>query len=106
MKQNFQFLRKCARTRCRKKLNKLIKAAKPEQIRTLSESAKNLLIGNLPMTDAQKRKLSPFKNQIKYLALKRNSISRKKQMLQRGGGHFLIPALASLATTLLSKAFQ
>ena len=57
------------------------------------------------MTDAQKRKLSPYKNKIKYLALKKNSISRKKQMLQRGGGGFFVPLLATLASSLLSQAF-
>lgn len=104
IRDNMDFIKKCAKTKCRKKFKGLIKTAKPEQIRTLSESARNLLLGNIPLSPRQKTKLQHFKNQIKYLALKRNSISRKKRMLQRGGS-FFVPLLANLASILFSKLF-
>jgi len=101
LRENLQFVKKCASTKCKKKFRGLIKKAKPEEIRTLSETAKNLLLGNVPIAPRQKTRSKRYKQNIKYLALKKNSVSRKKRMLQRGGG-FFIPLLASLASTLLS----
>ena len=98
--ENFHFIRKCKDARCNKRFRHVIKNANPEEIRTLSETAKNLLLGNIPMTPRQKLKLKPHKKKIKYLALKKNSISRKKRMLQRGG--FWIPLLATLAGSLVT----
>jgi len=75
------------------------------EIRVLSECAKNLLLGNIPMSNAHKLKLKSHKGKIKMLALKKNSISKKRRMLQRGGGVF-IPLLATLAGTLLSNLIK
>ena len=98
---NIHFIKKCAGTRCKKKFSGLIINAKPDEIHTLSETAKNLLLGNVPLTSRQKAKLKRYKQKIKYLALKRNSISKKKRMLQRGGA-FFVPLLAGLASSLFS----
>ena len=102
LRENIGFIRKCARTKCRLKFRDLIKKAKPEEIRTLGEAAKNLLLGNIPMTERQKNKLKSFRKQIKSVALKGNSISKKKRLLQRGGS-FFIPLLANLAASILSS---
>lgn len=99
------FLKRCQHTRCKKRFKSLIKTAGSGDILTLSECAKNLLLGNIPMTQNQKNKLKKYKNKIKILALKKNSISKKRRMLQRGGGAF-IPLLASLAGSLLSSIVQ
>lgn len=96
------FLKRCQHARCKKKFKSLIKSAGSSDILTLSECAKNLLLGNIPMTEKQKVKLKKHKKKIKMLALKKNSISKKRRMLQRGGGAF-IPLLATLAGTLLSS---
>ena len=75
--------------------------ANSNEIKSISEIAKNLLAGNIPITVRQKNRLRPFKKNIKFLALKKNSISKKRRMLQKGGS-FFIPLLTSLASGLLS----
>jgi hypothetical protein len=54
------------------------------------------------MPPKQKIKMKTYKKKIKMLALKKYSVSKKRRMLQRGGGVF-IPLLASLAGSLLSS---
>ena len=102
MHKHLPFLKRCKHARCKKRFKNLISTVGPGEIHTLSECAKNLLIGNIPMTPKQKLTLKPHKQKIKMLALKKNSVSKKRRMLQRGGGAF-IPLLASLAGTLLSS---
>lgn len=99
------FLKRCKHTHCKKRFKSLIKTAGSGEILILSECAKNLLLGNIPMSEKQKKKLKPHKGKIKMLALKKNSISKKRRMLQRGGGVF-IPLLASLAGSLLSSIIK
>ena len=79
--------------------------AKSNEIKSLAEIAKNLLAGNIPMTTSQRNRLRPYKKSIKFLALKKNAISRKRRALQRGGA-FFIPLLTSLASGLLGSLLK
>jgi len=101
IQRNAKFLKKCS-TKCNKKLRTVFKNANADEIHTLSECAKNLLIGNIPITTRQKNRLRPYRKSLKFLALKKNSLSKKRGMLQRGG-NFFIPLLATVAGSLLSK---
>lgn len=71
-------------------------------IHCMCECAKNLLKGNIPLTHAQMRSLSRHKRMLRQLALKRTSLTDKKQIIQRGGflGLLLGPIVSAIGSLL------
>src|SRR6218665_11480 len=69
----------------------------------ICKCAKNVLIGNVPLTKAQKTKLSRHKNKLRQLVLKKTRVADKKKLIQTGGLlGALIPLVArSWAISLL-----
>ena len=63
----------------------VLKNASPDLIKSLSEICLNVLKGNVPLTAAQKSKLSRFKHDLRKLAQKNISLKKKKTILQKGG---------------------
>lgn len=66
----------------------------------LAEVALNLIKKNVALTPAQIDKLRPHEESIYQLALKKNSVARKKRLLRQKGGFLgtlvsLIPAIVS-----------
>ena len=82
-----------------------MRCADSHEIKSIAEIAKNLMAGNIPISTSQKNRLRPFKKHIKFLAVKRNSLSRKRRMLQTGGS-FFVPLLTSLASGLLGSLLK
>ena len=82
----------------------MIKHADPGLVKCLCECALNILKGNVPITAAQKRKLSRHKADLRSLAQAKTSAKKKKKILQKGG---ILPILAKVAlpvfTTLLGS---
>jgi hypothetical protein len=73
-----------------------------EFVKCLCECAHNVLKGNVPLTPAQKQKLSRHKKNLRQLALKKTAVTKKKKILQSGGflGALLTPILSLLGGLL------
>ena len=69
----------------------------------VSECAKNVLNGNVPLTNAQMSKLRPRREDLRALSVKKTSLAKKRNIIQKGGflSALLAPALSVLAGLLL-----
>jgi len=89
-----------------KRIRKLGERAKREYVRKcnkefvdcVSECAKNVIKGNVPLTDRQKTTLRRKRNDIRALSLKKTSLRKKRKILQKGG--FLTALLAPVLSIL------
>ena len=78
----------------------LIKGADREILEAFSEICLNLVKRNVHLTPQQIQKLLPYEEDIYQLSLKRHSLSKKKQIIQKGG--FLGALLGTVLPTLIS----
>ena len=77
----------------------LLKSASGDLIKCLCECVLNVIKGNVPLTPAQKRRLKRHKKDLRFLAKRNSSLTKKKKVLQKGG---LLPAvLAPILGTIL-----
>lgn len=84
----------------------VLKALDAKRIKSICECAYNLLRGNIqPLPDQSKlRKLKKYKATLRRLAKRGESwIKKRKYLVQKGGGGFLIPLLLS---TVLQTVLQ
>jgi hypothetical protein len=54
-------------------------------IKCICECAKNVLVGNVPLTPEHKRQLKRHKHSLRKLTLKKTSMKTKKKIVQSGG---------------------
>ena len=82
----------------------LIRGATREILEAFSEICLNLIKKNVRLTHGQKEKLRPFEEEIYQLALKKHSVIRKRQIIQKGGflGALLGSVLPALISTLIA----
>ena len=68
-----------------------------------SECAKNVLKGNVPLSDRQFSRLKRQKTNVRALANRRTSLRKKRHIVQKGGfiGALLMPAVATLGSIVL-----
>ena len=78
----------------------LIKGADREILEAFSEICLNLVKRNVHLTPQQIQKLLPYEEDIYQLSLKRHSLAKKKQIIQKGG--FLGTLLGTILPTLIS----
>ena len=78
----------------------LIKGADREILEAFSEICLNLVKQNISLTSRQIERLLPYEEDIYQLSLKRHSLAKKKQIIQKGG--FLGALLGTLLPTLIS----
>ena len=71
-----------------------------ELILALAEAAKNIILGNVPLTASQSRELRMRANQLRELAKKRTSKKRRLELLSQNGAGLLSSLLAPLASLL------
>ena len=66
-------------------------------------SAKNVLKGDVPLTNAQISKLRPRREDLRALSVKKTSLAKKCKIIQKDGflSALLAPALSVLAGLLL-----
>jgi hypothetical protein len=71
----------------------------------LNEIALNTVKGNLKLKSQQKKKLYKHRNLIKKLSTKTNNRVKRRKLVTQSGGFLpiLIPALASILTTLITN---
>ena len=69
----------------------------------VSECAKNVLKGNVPITNAQMSKLRPRRQDLRALSIKKTTLAKKRKIIQKGGflSALLAPALSALVSILL-----
>ena len=79
-------------------VKKIIQSADKSLIFALSECALNILNGVVPLTPAKKKKLAKFKENLRALSKKKNSLRNKREVIQTGG---FISLLASVIAPLL-----
>jgi len=100
------YLRKLhkANNRDRKKMLKKLKGDK-EFVKCLCECAKNIIKGNVKLTDAQKQKICRRKQSFRKLALKKTSLREKQKIVQSGGflGALLGPIVSVLGSIFNSS---
>ena len=74
-----------------------------EFINCVSECAKNVIKGNVPLTNRQMARLRRERNNLKALSVKKTSLTKKRRILQRGGFlTALLPPVLSVLTGLLA----
>jgi len=70
----------------------------------ISECAKNVIKGNVPLTDSQKTTLRRKKNDLRALSLKKTSLRNRRKIIQKGGFlTALLPPVLSVLASLLMK---
>ena len=94
-----------------KRIRKMSDAAKRQYVRKcdksfldcVSECAKNIIKGNVPLTNAQKVRLRRRRNDVHALSVKKTSLRKKRKILQKGGflTALLPPVLSLLGSMLL-----
>ena len=79
----------------------IVNGADSPLIKTLCDCANNILKGNVSLTKCQKNKLRRHKQSLRILT-QRQSLARKKKILQSGGflGSLLAPVLGVLGSLL------
>ena len=78
----------------------MLGAVSEELLFTLAEAAKNIIIGNVPLTSAQSTELRSRANQLRELARKRTSKKRRVELWSQDGAGLLSSLLAPLASLL------
>ena len=84
-----------------------VKKCNKEFIDCISECAKNVLRGNVPLKSSQIGRLRRHKQDLRALSIKKTSLRKKRRILQKGGflGAILTPVL-SLLGGLISNAIR
>jgi hypothetical protein len=82
----------------------LIENADKKLLEAICESADNLLVGNLPITDEIKAKLKKHRKSLVKLA-DNTTIEEKKKILKQKGGfiNILIPAIISGVASIIAS---
>jgi len=73
-----------------------------EFLNCISECAKNVVKGNLPLTNRQKTRLRRSRNDLRALSVKKTSLRKKRHILQKGG---FLTALLPPVLEILSSLF-
>lgn len=85
--------------------NELLKHADKELVRILCECVLNILNGNIPINDKEKKKLCRYKNILRSVVRKTKCWKKKRTIIQRGG-KYVVPILAPIIGRLLSSIFD
>jgi hypothetical protein len=85
----------------RPKLRKaIIRESDKALIYAICEICENLLLGNIPLTEDQKKKLKKYRAQLHSIAQRGEGWKRKKDVVLQRGGAFL-PLLLSVVSSIL-----
>ena len=70
----------------------------------ISECAKNVVKGNVPLTNRQKTRLRRSRNELRALSVKKTSLRKKRRILQKGGFQTaLLPPVLGILSSLFLK---
>lgn len=99
-------LERIARSRSQKRRVELLKEAKNCIFFAISEICLNVLNGNIRLSKYRMRKLEPYKNSVRKIALKSTTLPARKKLIIQSGGFLpslLIPSISVLAEIIASK---
>jgi len=70
----------------------------------ISECAKNVIKGNVPLSESQKTALRRKKNDLRALSVKKTSLRNRRKIIQKGGFlTALLPPVLTVLGSLLMK---
>lgn len=107
-KEYSNFLKSLLRCNLKQRRSRL-NQCRVADVRFLSECCLNLLRGNIPVNEKQKKTLSRYKNVIRKLSIPRRTTTfRKRVFTQTGNGFWLalLPAAISALTSLIRWALS
>ena len=96
---------KLSKVKSVKERNKLIKDIKNCVIDAISEISSNCLLGNIPLTNCNYKKLQKYKNTLRALSTKNISRIKKRKLIQQKGGflNILLPPVLTLLATAIGN---
>jgi hypothetical protein len=108
MIKNINFLRALKKASNPRDRKKILKGAGPRELNTISELAKNINAGRIPLTSACKKKLCRYKRVMRILASRKVKNPAKKGIIQRGGFIPLSLALSAIGPLIsgLTELFR
>ena len=94
-----------SKLKSRKEKNKLIKKVNNCVIKAIAELSHNCLIGNVPLSSCNYKKLGKYKNTLRKLSDKKISLNSKRKIIKQKGGflNILIPSVLALLSTVIEK---
>ena len=87
----------------RHKRNAIIDEGGKDLVCCICDCIKNVLRGNIPVSDEEKQKLKPYRHCLRKLAKKKMTDKKRRQLLQTGG---FLDALIPILVTLVGKLFS
>lgn len=99
------YLSALARAKGKEERRALLNTYPPDVFNKINECAYNTLKGNVHLTPGQKRRLQPFRKQLRTLANRRVPKKIKKRILIQSGGAIL-PLLLGPLAGLLGSLFS
>jgi len=102
--KNYLPMLKCIRRLGEKARRDYVRKCDNEFIRCVSECAKNLIKGNVPLTTRQMKNLRRRRYDLRALSAKKTSLRKKRKILQKGG--FLTALISSILSVLGSLLMQ
>src|SRR5580693_7120655 len=103
IKEHAALLRKLHKTSPKTRAKILKHSCDRSFVECLSECAKNVLKGNVPLNKDQLQNLRRQKQQLRSLALKKTTLKKKRKIIQRGG---FLGALIGPIVSILSSLFK
>jgi hypothetical protein len=97
-KADLDFLRSLVREKDSQVRNKLLCKASNSNLKLLFECAKNLLCGNIKISDRRRRNIQCHKDHIRVLASKKINKTKKIKLMQTGG---FLPGFLSILTPIV-----
>jgi len=80
----------------------MLKQATSSNLGLLLECVKNILVGNIPISDKKKKQLTKHKHKLRFLALRQYNLKNKLRVLNQTGGS--LPAILSVLTPTIVTA--
>lgn len=104
--QNKHYLTLLSTSKQKNRRNKLLDAATTNEIKAISECVKNIIEGNVPITESDLKVLKRHKQVLRSIAQRCYSVKRKRALLKQKGGFLfsLLPLAITAVSRLLNPA--
>lgn len=89
-----------------KERNAILKVCSNDAIKCIAECVLNILNGNIPITNNEKKKLLKYKTKMRNIANRKVSLQRTRSLIQQGDGFFLPLILSTIASSVISDLFK
>lgn len=100
IREHLKTLKYLKSLKSKNKKKKFIQSASNSLLKSISSIALNICKKNIPLTESEIKKLKRFEKEIKLLAERKHSMTKRKKILGSGG---VLNALLSLLPTLIGS---